>query len=824
MLANNNKRIINKLAQNSVKSNKKQFIILFCTIALSAFMLFSVLTTGITYLDSARMQNTRLYGAEYDIAIMNGFDSKQYNTLQKNQSIKNIGIESYAGFVKSTEFDDTVEIGLLWCDENFWNKLMSPARTGMIGEYPQKANELMVTKEILKSFGKENISIGEKINLTYENNTGVHTGEFVISGIWDGYGHSAIAFVSESFYEKTGYDLEKDGILCIKLNSNYVLPSTIETMKTSLDISERQSFAPSGYIENSFKYLFGIMGLVLVICLSGYLLIYNILYLSVSGKIRYYGLLQSLGMTKKQLRLLIAKQMILIGSAGMITGILSGIFMCMKLVPYIMGKIGIASDDIVLNFNPLILTISVFVSFISIYFGVKKPMNIVTGITPIEATRYRTSASAGTGYKRKKRIFFWRLAFDQFTKDKKRTIVVLISLSISLSVFYCLTTIISSQGERTVLPNYWNSDYMISNHSQTTEEINSIKPVIDDYFLDEIGKIGGIKDFHTAEAVPAVFPYIQNGFTDMWIKNYIERTPYLSEDETISAYEADSSKYYGMLIGIDENEFDHINQLLNSPVDKQEFMSGEICIVQYEGSEIPEKYLNQKLSFMVKDENYELIAKGVSYDTLYGGRDIGPSLIVSKEYLRSITSQPVTLNIYIHYNQMYDEVTENKLNALVENSNHKNDLHVESQYESMKEIHDSQGNMMIIGTIIALLLFLVGVLNYINTISGSINSRRLTFSVMESIGMSKKQINRLLIREGILYAAFTVLITLTAGTIITYVCFKSMNYMEIPFRVPVLPMICAIVLISLICIIAPLQSYKRLVGKKSITERLRAYE
>ena len=76
MLANNNEAIINKLAKNSVKTNKKQYAILFFTIILSAFMLFCVFTIGMTYLNSSRLQNTRLNGAEYDIVTMNGFTSE----------------------------------------------------------------------------------------------------------------------------------------------------------------------------------------------------------------------------------------------------------------------------------------------------------------------------------------------------------------------------------------------------------------------------------------------------------------------------------------------------------------------------------------------------------------------------------------------------------------------------------------------------------------------------------------------------------------------------------------------------------------------------
>ena len=114
-------------------------------------MLFCVFTIGMTYLNSSRLQNTRLNGAEYDITTMNGFTSKQVKSLQSNKNIQNVGMESYAGFIKSSEFDNTVEIGLLWCDETFWNNLMSPARTKLDGHYPQNKKELMVTKDILKA-------------------------------------------------------------------------------------------------------------------------------------------------------------------------------------------------------------------------------------------------------------------------------------------------------------------------------------------------------------------------------------------------------------------------------------------------------------------------------------------------------------------------------------------------------------------------------------------------------------------------------------------------------------------------------------------------
>ena len=233
MLGNNNKKILNKLAKNTLRRNKKQMSILFLTICLSAFMLFSVFTLGITYLDLSRQQDTRLNGAEYDIALMNGFTEQQKESLEENSFTRSVGTESYAGYVKSTEYDDTVDTGLLWCDQTFWEEQMAPARTKTEGFYPQEKNQLMVTREGLKALGKEDLQIGDSLSLTYEDNTGIHTGEFVISGIWDGYGDKAPVFVSEEFYKQSDYRLEYDGILCIKLKQNFLLPGTIDKIEDS---------------------------------------------------------------------------------------------------------------------------------------------------------------------------------------------------------------------------------------------------------------------------------------------------------------------------------------------------------------------------------------------------------------------------------------------------------------------------------------------------------------------------------------------------------------------------------------------------------------
>lgn len=826
MLANNNRQVISKLAKNTVRTNKRQFSILFVTIMLSAFMLFSVFTVGLTYLDLSRLQNSRLYGSEYDAAIMNGFTENQKELLIRNSKVKTVGVLAYCGNVKSTDTDSTVNAALLWGDETYWESQKVPVRTEMNGHYPQNQNELLATEEVLEECGKSSLTVGDCLSVTYEDNTGVHTKDFVISGIWKGYGKDTANFyVSEDFYNQTGYDLESDGILQVKFKSNYITGKTIEKLKDRLELSSAQVFQASDYIEKSLTILLAVFGLCIMICLSACLLIYNILYLSVSGKIRYYGLLQTLGMTKKQLVWLIQKQISGVGAAGIIMGIISGASVSLILIPYIIEVLGISLGDTGLHFYPEVLVLSVFVTGIAILCGVRKPIHIAAGVTPVEAAKYRDNVEIPYAKKSGKGNLYWRMAKDQLRKNRKRTTVVFLSLAASLIVFFCLTTLIESQGKRTVYPNYWNADFIVYNDTQSTDDITSLQPAINDKLVSDLKGTEGVAETHVVKGIPVVFPYERNGFSDFWIKSYTELKPYLSYSEVVSKYQQQPEQYYGMIKGIDESEFEYLNGTLGDIIDKQDFLNGKTAVLQYAGFEIPEEWIGSAVPFFAGNQKQEITIGAINYGDYYGATvNCGANLIVSENYVETFTANPYILNLNIKYVKSYEEDTENEIKSIIEKSLYSADLLYISKLDNMKTIQDSQSGMYEIGTVIALLLLLVGMLNYINTMAVSMQNRKLTFSIMESVGMSHKQIRKLLVREGILYAGGCVLITLTIGTGITYFVFQSMNYMKIPFTIPVVPLICAILLVMIICILTPIGTYKKVLKNRSIVERLRDYE
>ena len=316
MLENNNRKIITKMAMSSLKGNKPKFAVMIIAVMLSSFMLFSVFTVGSTYFKMQQLQNIHLHGADFDAVLQGGYSEQQLNRCKGNQDVRVAGAGGYAGAAVKTDADDTLHTGMIWCDETYWGVMMKPARKRVRGYYPKKENELMVTKAALKDCGKENLDVGDTFDLTYTDQNGTHTKNFLISGIWEGYGEQQLFYVSEAFYKKTGYQLNNMGVLHVKFKNKILTEDQRTKFQESIRLNKRQNFQFTGETEKSAGIFAGMAGLVLVTCLSAYLLIYNILYLSVSGNIRYYGLMQTVGMSSRQIRRFMKTQMMLIGTAG----------------------------------------------------------------------------------------------------------------------------------------------------------------------------------------------------------------------------------------------------------------------------------------------------------------------------------------------------------------------------------------------------------------------------------------------------------------------------------------------------------------------------
>lgn len=823
MLANNNRALLRRLAWNGLRRDWKRTLVLFLAIVVATVLLFGVFTTGLSYLRLARLQDTRLYGGENDILISNGFTPTQLDLLQHDDRVESVGQQAYAGFIRGTEADDTVSgAGLLWDDDVLWNTQRAEVITDQEGRYPQAENEIMASRDALAACGLADAGVGDTFNATVETNAGVTTEEFVIAGIWDGYGDTAPIYVSRAFFDRSGYDLAASGILTVKLAHDYVLPGTIADLREILDLNEMQVFQSSATIDNSWKILLGVIGLALVIALSAYLLIYNILYLSAAGKRRYYGLLQTLGMTERQVAQLVRRQMFGIALAAMVVGTALSVGTTLAAVPRLLKALGITEDLIQVSFHPLLLALSLVVVAAAVSAGLRTPISMARQGNLVETLKAMPSQPA---LLTRGGLLGFRMARAELRRDRKKTVVVLASLALSLSVFVCLQTIISSQDVRAIAPLYWDADLLIRNDSETTEDIDSYQPILAG-LAEEIAAVPGVADVHEVVGVP--FTMAEDDLAAAWLQAYSESRPYLSSDEVLADFRADPSRYYGMLRAVDADEFDHLNSQLAEPVDREAFLAGEFALMAAGDVALPEVVRDgAAFSIDAHGQTLALTVAGVFYDTgdLAASRNIGPDLIVSRGWLESLDLAPIVTNLSVHYDAGSDAAqTEAQVQALLADDPNLGEIFVQSHLEEVQAVQAAAGDLSGTGAAIALLLLVVGLLNYAGTMAASVQSRRLSFSIMESLGMTPRQIQRQLLCEGLLIAAGVLALTATVGLGVTALAFQALNHTGVPFTLPWAPILVACALMVLLCVAVPRLCYDRLADEGALIARLRMSE
>lgn len=830
MLKNNNHSIITYMAKRSFNTNKRRNSIIIFAIALSSFMLFTILTVGITWVQMQKRQNIRQAGGEWNAYIYGGFTPEQKKICQDNPNIEAVGTTGFCAWAISTKYDSTLHSIFVWADDTMWNTINRPAINRINGHYPKNENEIMTTREALEDCGLKNLTVGDSFTITYEDNHGQHTKQFTISGIWNGYGDKKIFYVSKSFFDQTGFTLEDygRGFLYIKLKSPIITQKLLNEMEQSLNLGKKQHFLVNSDTKTSVQILSGLLGLVFITCLSAYLLIYNIMYLSVSGNVRYYGLLQTIGMTGKQVYRFIQKQMLFVGSIGIAAGILAGVAASFGLIPTIIRTLGIHGDDISVAFHPVIFLLTLLISVVTIYIGSKKPAKMAMQITPIEALGYRPQTSGSRTHKAKNGKLLWRMAWEQLCRDKKKSIMVIAALGICLSFFLCMTTLIKSQGPRTIVSSIMNEDISINNDTMQMTTKEKWKPLLDDNFFTELKQIPNISEIHPIVNAQIIVPW-ESGFPDYWMQEFYDLWMNEEYADMIDDYKAHPEKYPSYLVGIDQEEFQSLNKTLESPVDETDFLSGRSCILFQNGLKLDKKRtLGKSIIFYPYEPNaqtYQLTIQGMTDDSYYANLlGTAPTCIVSDAFVRQISSEPHISRILVNYQEEFDEVTENKIIELMKKSPYSKDFSHNSKIENTKELEQSQGNMLNIGIGITFVLALIGMMNYLNTSLGNIQNRQIELAIMESIGMTGKQVKSLLIRESLLYAAASLLVTLTFGLGITYLLYQSMNYRNVPFAVPILPIAAATLVIIALCIVIPLSAYRTIEHGESIVGRIRKFE
>ena len=838
MLKNNNQPVIKRIAKTNLKSNFRRSITMILAVLLSSFLLFSVFTVGLTYLKMNKLQNIRLNGADFD-AVLYGVTEEQQTILDNDENVKQFGILTVAGAVRETETDKTPGVGLLYADAVLWDDMMSPTRTFLQGKYPTNENEIMVTEEALKKCGFENKKTGDEITFVYEIKEKRQEKTFQISGIWGGFGIVDNFFVSKAFCEQEGIEELYNSWCDISFEKRWMSEEEQQAFIDKMELGKSQRLFYVYEFGNAAEIFWGIAGIVVVTCLSAYLLIYNIMYLSVAGNIRYYGLLQTIGMTGKQIRSLIKKQMIWIGGIGISLGLFLGFFVSFSLIPVAIESLGMKQEQtgqVQVVFHPAVFLLTILLTGFSVWYAARKPIRLAESSSPIEALGYRPVSGIRKGHTTKKGNLIRRMAVEQLTRNKKKTVVTMLSLSASLSVFVCLMILLHTQSAREYVYNFRGLDMVVANDTiqnvvveqdeEGKKQLQGVKQILNQEILDKIKKTDGVSAVFPVSCVSTVIPW-EPEVSDVWMREFYETWMDIPYENDLEEYKNHPENFASALIGITEEDFRALNQELKAPVDETSFLNGETCILYRNGLfDLDEKKVIGKNILCGEYENpentrsFEIVALTDinDYTALLG---YPPTMIVIDKAVSSFAKEPIIFKVGIQYEKEFDERAEAAVENILRKSPNASDFSWESKIIQAEIVEKAQGHMAEIGFGIVAILAVIGIMNYINTSVGNIQSRRKEISIMESVGMSEHQVRKMLVWEGIFYTGGVMLLTLTVGLGITYAIYQSVNYMGAAFWFPMVPFFIACILLLTICIAVPLLAYKQMEKSGSLVERIR---
>ena len=832
MLKNPNNAVVKRMARHSLKTGKRRNVTLFLAIFLSSFMIFTIFTVGVTYFKLQKIQNIRLSGAEFD-AIMYGVTGEQAQKCGKNPDITLTGFLGLCGWVEKTDRDNTPNVGLGWADENYWSKMMKPAREKLEGKYPVAEDEIMVTKEALERCGYGELKVGDSITVTYGEYNGVQKGTFRISGIWDGYGTKKMFYMSKAFYEQSGWKRSDaaSGRYFLSFRQRLMTKKTQNAFIKSMKLGKQQNLFFVSDLGESVKILEGLIGLGIITCLCAYLLIYNIMYLSVAGRVRHYGLLQTIGMTERQIKGMLKEQRLLVGSAGIGSGCVTGAFVSFFLIPVIVKSLGIRKgyvDAIGVQFHPAVLSVTILLAGLTIGLAGWKPVRKAAKISPLEALGYRPSSGTRRDRKATRGNVITRISWEQFVKDKKRTVMVLLSLAMSLSVYLCVVTMLDGQAARTIVSNNMDTDLVIQNDTGTKEKAKDRKDIFSSALVKSIRSRKDIAEMHAVLFSEITIPW-EPDFMESWMKEFYEKWMSIPYEKERKEYREHPENFGTSLLGIDEQEFDRLNQTFETPISKKDFTTGKACIVYRNGLELADKDLvGKKVTcalYRNSKKSKSFTVAGVTDDSYYTALlGYPPTLIVSDQVVKSFDEEAFILKAGICYKKEYDRGTEKAVLSLLKKDANARDFSWESKIEEADEMRKAQGNMPQIGMGIVLILAFIGIMNYMNTFVVNVQSRMTELSVMESVGMTDRQLLGMLAREGALYAGGAWGLTLTAGMGIVYLIYQTMNYRGVSFLVPVVPLLLAAAISFAVCIAIPVVTWKVLERQGTVVERIKGVE
>ncbi len=339
--------------------------------------------------------------------------------------------------------------------------------------------------------------------------------------------------------------------------------------------------------------------------------------------------------------------------------------------------------------------------------------------------------------------------------------------------------------------------------------------------VERLRSMEGVESFEITRVVPIYEHYSQEVYGDwLKIKREFEQINHMEPADTDLWLENPRAAFWGLLIGIDSGVIEEYNRSSPTPVDIEGFERGEFLLTtQMNGDGLhPGSVIT--FSVMDTDQKFELpVGRQISLERDGMNSGAAPWLVVSNKVIDKYKEDAIIYSVKIDSDSAYEESILEQVTWLTQDIPA---IARTSKLELAKALEETKSALSKLSAFLTIVLFSVGILNFINTMSVSILGRQKEFAAMEAIGASQRQMRTLIGWEGLWYFALTLALSATLGTVADLLIFRiiknSLGFGS--FRYPALPMLVYMLLSLLLCRAIPAVIYQR-EGRQSIVERLR---
>lgn len=816
-------KMTTRVAYCNMRHYKSKNILIGIAIILTTLLLFVIPSIGKDMVEVNFAVINKIYPTWH--ALYRNVDESTVMKLAAHHDVKTYGLRSDAGYMNLED----ATVSMMYMD-----------RTGMElykvklkeGQLPQKENDIVVSKGILEALG-QNGKIGDTITVPYQilKDDGLdYTKEkdFRICGFLADNESSKeqkqyTSLVSEAFLKaeipveqvKYRFLLQVNGQ---KGNTTADYTETIQNIARQFGISEddmniNKEYLAANYVDPATIPV--IVGIMLIVVLAGIITIYSVYYVSMNQRVREFGKLKAIGSTKRQLRQIVLREGMGVALFAIPIGLLIGT-VAVKVV--LLQFVEHAKDSNVLITEAYkvvakgevqlyywwIYLLAIAVTLCTVYLSLMKPMRMAAKVSEIEAMRYQGGSkrqkSSRKGYQF---LNIGRLTKRNLAENKKKSTITIVSMAVTGIFVMMVATVLScanpmESAKSSIVGQYEISPIVESGNKEHPEyewaEVQKNNP-LNEGLKQQIEELDGVErvDVFTALKVSG------GPFEEKIGTEFINGVP--------EEYAEELKK------GITEGN-----------VTYEELKSGDKVILDRALLHwYPDIKVGDKLKLNIHDgdntfqKEIEVAAIG-EYGT---GLTNYNCLIMAKEGAEKLTINNSSSYFQVIADKDYDEALEASLQAIVDGSGR-------LQMRTWKNEYDTWENaiQMTRGACYAFIIILaaISIMNLINTMINSVHVRKKELGMMQAIGMSDRQLMKMLQLEGIFYTVGTLIISIGVGSLAGYPLFlyaKRTGMFDIStYHYPVTAAIIIILTLFVIQMLLAIFIAKS-VRKDSLIERIR---